>query len=38
MDLWVDTEQGTFGLEAEPSYETSDPKAVEFDARQRPAA
>ncbi len=30
MDLWVDTEQGTFGLEAEPSYETSDPKAVEF--------
>jgi prepilin-type N-terminal cleavage/methylation domain-containing protein len=30
MDLWVDAEQGTFGLEAEPSYETSDPKAVEF--------
>jgi prepilin-type N-terminal cleavage/methylation domain-containing protein len=30
MDLWVDTEEGTFGLEAEPSYETSDPKAVEF--------
>ena len=30
MDLWVDTEQGTFGLEAEPSYETSDPKAVDF--------
>ncbi len=22
--------QGTFGLEAEPSYDTSDPKAVEF--------
>jgi type II secretion system protein H len=30
MDLWVDTEQGTFGLEAEPSYDTSDPKAVDF--------
>ena len=22
--------QGEFGLEAEPSYDTSDPKAVEF--------
>jgi prepilin-type N-terminal cleavage/methylation domain-containing protein len=31
MDLWVDTEEGTFGLEAEPSYETSDPKAVDFE-------
>jgi prepilin-type N-terminal cleavage/methylation domain-containing protein len=30
MDLWVDAEQGKIGLEAEPSYETSDPKAVEF--------
>jgi hypothetical protein len=30
MDLWVDAEQGIFGLEAEPSYETSDPKAVDF--------
>ena len=30
MDLWLDTEEGTFGLEAEPSYETSDPKAVDF--------
>jgi prepilin-type N-terminal cleavage/methylation domain-containing protein len=30
MDLWVDAEQGTFGLAAEPSYETSDPKAVDF--------
>ena len=30
MDLWVDTGQGTFGLEAEPSYDTSDPKAVDF--------
>jgi type II secretion system protein H len=30
MDLWVDAEQGTFGLEAEASYETSDPKAVDF--------
>jgi len=31
MDLWMDTEQGTFGLEAEPSYDTSDPKAVDFE-------
>jgi Tfp pilus assembly protein FimT len=31
MDLWVDTEEGTFGLEAEPSYDTSDPKAVDFE-------
>ena len=30
MDLWVDAEQGTFGLEAEPSYDASDPKAVDF--------
>ena len=30
MDLWVDAEQGTFGLQAEPSYDTSDPKAVDF--------
>jgi type II secretion system protein H len=30
MDLWVDTEQGTFGLAAEASYEASDPKAVDF--------
>jgi type II secretion system protein H len=30
MDLWVDAQQGTFGLEAEASYETSDPKAVDF--------
>ena len=30
MDLWLDVEQGTFGLGAEPSYETSDPKAVDF--------
>ena len=30
MDLWVDAGQGTFGLEAEPSYETDDPKAVDF--------
>ena len=30
MDLWVDAEQGIFGLEAEPSYETSDSKAVDF--------
>jgi type II secretion system protein H len=30
MDLWVDADKRTFGLAAEPSYETSDPKAVEF--------
>ena len=30
MDLWVDPEQGSFGLEAEPSYETTDNNAVEF--------
>ena len=31
MDLWVDTQEGTFGLEAEPSYDTSDGKAVDFE-------
>ena len=31
VDLWVDEEQGSFGLQMEPSYETSDPKAVEFE-------
>ncbi len=35
MDLWVDAEQGEFGLEAEPSFETSDPKAVEFELDSR---
>ena len=30
MDLWVDANKGLFGLEAEPSYEASDPKAAEF--------
>ena len=30
MDLWVDADKGEFGLEAEPSFEASDPKAVEF--------
>ena len=30
MELWVDTAQGTFGLEAQPSYEESDRKAVEL--------
>lgn len=30
MDLWVDPDQGKIGLEAEPSYEPSDSKAVEF--------
>jgi prepilin-type N-terminal cleavage/methylation domain-containing protein len=28
MDLWIDASQGTFGLEAEPSYEQADPNAV----------
>ena len=30
MDLWIDTSQGNFGLEAEPSYETTDPRAVQL--------
>ena len=30
MDLWVNADKGEFGLEAEPSFETSDPKAVAF--------
>jgi type II secretion system protein H len=30
MDLWVDTNQKTFGLEAEPSYEDKDSKAVSY--------
>jgi len=30
MDLWVDADKGEFGLAAEPSFEASDPKAVEF--------
>jgi type II secretion system protein H len=30
MDLWVDVDKKEFGLAAEPSYETSDPQAVEF--------
>src|SRR5207248_187512 len=29
MEMWVDSAQGKFGLEAEPSYETSDPKKLE---------
>jgi len=28
MDLWVNAPAGTFGLEAEPSYEDQDPKAI----------
>ena len=28
MDLWIDASQGTFGLEAEPSYEQIDANAV----------
>jgi prepilin-type N-terminal cleavage/methylation domain-containing protein len=30
IDLWVNAPEGTFGLEAEPSFEASDPKAMEF--------
>jgi len=30
MDLWLDTAQGAYGLEAEPSYEPTDPKALSF--------
>ena len=30
MDLWVDDKQNTFGLEAEPSYEDKDSKAVTY--------
>lgn len=30
MELWVDAPNGKFGLEAEPSYETTDDKAEEF--------
>jgi prepilin-type N-terminal cleavage/methylation domain-containing protein len=28
VNLWVDPEEGSFGLEAEPSYEENDPKAI----------
>lgn len=31
MDLWIDANNRTIGLEAEPSYETDDPKAVQFE-------
>jgi prepilin-type N-terminal cleavage/methylation domain-containing protein len=30
IELWFDTAKGTFGLEAEPTYEAEDPKAVEL--------
>jgi Tfp pilus assembly protein FimT len=30
MNLWVNTEAKTIGLDAEPSFETADPRAVEF--------
>jgi prepilin-type N-terminal cleavage/methylation domain-containing protein len=30
MDLWLDPNTGSFGLEAEPSYEPVDPKAQAF--------
>lgn len=31
IDLWIDPAQGKVGLDAEPSFETEDPKAVQFD-------
>jgi prepilin-type N-terminal cleavage/methylation domain-containing protein len=31
IDLWVDAENRTVGLEAEPSFETTDARAVEFE-------
>ena len=30
MELWFDTKQGSYGLEAEPSFETQDRKAESF--------
>ena len=30
MDLWVDTQKSEVGLEAEPSYDQVDPKAMNF--------
>jgi prepilin-type N-terminal cleavage/methylation domain-containing protein len=30
VDLWVDAKQSKYGLQIEPSYETEDPKKVEF--------
>ena len=30
VEMWFDTQRGAFGLEVEPSYEPSDPRAIEF--------
>jgi Tfp pilus assembly protein FimT len=30
MELWFDTSKSAYGLEAEPSYEALDPKAINF--------
>lgn len=30
MDLWIDSANGAYGLEAEPSFETTDPHATDF--------
>jgi hypothetical protein len=30
MDLWVNVDQGRFGLEAEPSYDNNDPRKVDL--------
>jgi type II secretion system protein H len=35
VDLWVNAAEGQIGLEAEPSFETSDPKALDFQIDER---
>ncbi len=30
MELWINSDRGSFGLEAEPGYDAVDPKAVDF--------
>jgi type II secretion system protein H len=35
MDLWVNTQSGQIGLEAEPSFEPSDPKAIDLQIDER---
>ena len=30
MQLWLDASHGSYGLEAEPSYEPTDPKKLEY--------
>src|SRR5690242_16286998 len=31
IDLWVDPDRGSIGLDAEPSFEKEDPRAVQFE-------